>query len=159
MGSREACVDPIEGMALRYLARRDRTEAQVRALLRQKGVSVSDGDRVIGHLRDQGYVDDLAYALRQVEGWLCRRPMGRARIERELLRRGIDQSTARQAVDRLVGDQGELELACRLLGRRSGRRKQPSPAEKVRLLRYYGFAEDTIEKITGKDTAAVEWLD
>ena len=31
--------------------------------------------------------------------------------------------------------------------------------EKVRLLRYYGFAEDTIEKITGKDAAAVEWLD
>ena len=152
-------MDPIEGMALRYLARRDRTEAQVRALLRQKGVSASDRDLVIQRLRDQGYVDDLAYALRQVEGWLCRRPMGRARIERELLRRGIDQSTARQAVDRLVGDQGELELACRLLGRRSGRRKQASPAEKARLLRYYGFAEDTIEKVTGKDAAAVEWLD
>ncbi|MEE9519598.1 MAG: regulatory protein RecX [bacterium] len=152
-------MDPIEGMALRYLARRDRTEAQVRALLRQKGVSVSDRDLVIQRLRDQGYVDDLAYALRQVEGWLCRRPMGRARIERELLRRGIDRSTAHQAVDQLVGDQGELELACRLLDRRSGRRKQASLAEKARLLRYYGFAEDTIEKITGKDVAAVEWLD
>ncbi len=77
-------MDPIEGMALRYLARRDRTEAQVRALLRQKGVSASDRDLVIQRLRDQGYVNDLAYALRQVEGWLCRRPMGRARIEREL---------------------------------------------------------------------------
>ena len=62
-------------------------------------------------------------------------------------------------MDRLVGDQGELELACRLLDRRSGRRKQASPAEKARLLRYYGFAEDTIEKVTGKDAAAVEWLD
>src|SRR5207249_12340925 len=57
-------VDPTEQAALRYLARRDRTDAQMRAYLIGLGVSSARAGRVIKRVIQQGYVGDERCGLR-----------------------------------------------------------------------------------------------
>ena len=63
-------------LAYRYLNRRDRTEAEVRAATwTARGSPPADAEQAVATLRDQGYVDDARYARllaedkRNLEGW------------------------------------------------------------------------------------------
>ncbi|MGH7166774.1 MAG: regulatory protein RecX, partial [Nitrospiraceae bacterium] len=73
--------DPTERAVLRYLARRDRTEAQVVAFLERHGTSPSRIKAWMTELRRRGYVNDKSFALRWAHARLARRPMGRERLE------------------------------------------------------------------------------
>ncbi len=106
-------------LAYRYLNRRDRTEAEVRAHLDGKGTAAADAEQAIANLRDQGYVDDARYARllaedkRNLEGW------GSDRIRRTLASRGIDRELIEDA---LAGDDqeptSEIDRAVAVLSRR-----------------------------------------
>src|SRR3954471_455803 len=112
--------------AWRFLARRDRTEAEVRARLERNDVEPALVEEVLGTLRADGYLDDAGYARRfaedrrNLDGW------GTERIERRLAELGVDRDHIRQA---LAGDDGhdELDAACELLARRF-----PEPPETPR---------------------------
>src|SRR5512147_691703 len=72
-------------LAIRYLARWDRTAAQVEQFLLRKGAAPAQIQQTIGRLSDLRYLNDGAYAERWIETRLARRPMGRERLEAELL--------------------------------------------------------------------------
>ncbi len=103
-------------VAWRQLARRDRTEAELRAHLERKGVAPALAEEVLGELREGGYVDDAGYARRfaedrrNLDGW------GAERIERRLVELGVDREEIRAAVD--AGEHDDLRAACELLARR-----------------------------------------
>lgn len=133
--------------AVRYLARFDRTAAQVERFLTSKGASAAQVKQVMTRLSAHRYLDDRAYATRWVESTLARRPMGRDRLKRELLARGLGESLADDAI--IEGLQGldEETLARRAL-RLKGRDRAPVPRQRsASLLRQRGFGEDTIERI------------
>jgi regulatory protein len=133
--------------AVRYLARFDRTAAQVERFLTSKGASAAQVKQVMTRLSAHRYLDDRAYATRWVESTLARRPMGRERLKRELLARGLGESLADDAI--IEGLQGldEETLARRAL-RLKGRDRAPVTRQRsVSLLRQRGFGEDTIERI------------
>src|SRR3972149_10872916 len=71
-------------LAVRYLARWDRTVAQVEQFLRDRGASPAQAKQTIGRLSDLRYLNDRAYAERWVESRLARRPMGRGGVQAEL---------------------------------------------------------------------------
>ena len=142
-------VDPTEQAALRYLARRDRTDAQMRAYLIRLGVSSARAGRVIKRLVEQGYLDDERYGLRWASARLARRPMGRERLEAEMIGQGLERDTIARALEQVYGGRSEPELALALLRQR---RKARNPANRLReatLLRRYGFAEESIEAVLG----------
>ena len=148
----------LEAAALRYLAGRDRTEAQLRAYLLRRGASSTALRRVIGRLQDYGYVNDQAFAQRWAESRLAQRPMGRQRLEAELLNRGVAPLLAAGVLNDCYAQVDEAELARRLLTQRTRMQQRVGPlkpaqaadrrfAQMAGLLRRYGFANDTIEAV------------
>jgi regulatory protein len=105
-------------LAYRYLNRRDRTEAEVRAHLEGKGIAAGDAEQAISVLRDQGIVDDSRYARllaedkRNLEGW------GSERIRRTLSGRGIDRELIEEALAGNEATMTEIDRAVAVLGRR-----------------------------------------
>jgi regulatory protein len=109
--------------AYRYLNRRERTEAEMRAHLSRAGIDADDVDRAIDTLVEEGYLDDARFAhllvqdKRALEGW------GSERIRQVLVARGID----RELIEEALAEQGaedEMDRALELL-----RRRFPAPAE------------------------------
>jgi regulatory protein len=132
---------------VRYLARFDRTAAQVERFLTSKGASSGQIKQVITRLSALKYLDDRAYAARWVESTLERRPMGRDRLKNELMARGLGESLADVAIVEALRGIDEEALARQAL-RHKGRYRRPVPRQrKVSFLRQRGFAEETIERI------------
>jgi regulatory protein len=113
----EARLEHARALAWGALNRRERTEAELRALLARKRVAPEDVDVVLGGLLRAGYVDDARYAerfaddRRRLDGW------GAERIEQRLRALGVDRETAAAA----AGDRdeaAELEAAVAVLRRR-----------------------------------------
>ncbi|HVW19180.1 MAG TPA: regulatory protein RecX [Solirubrobacteraceae bacterium] len=102
--------------AYRFLGRRDRTVAEVRAHLLAKGVREPAAEQAIAELAEQGYLDDARFARRFAEDRRSLDSWGSERIERRLRELGV----AREHVAAAVADgaQGELDDAVALLRRR-----------------------------------------
>lgn len=140
--------------ALRYVARWDRTVAQVEQYLRDKGASPAQAKHTVGRLSDLRYLNDLAYAERWVDGRLARQPMGRDRMKAELQAKGIADSIADRAITKglqALSEEAVARLALKV-AQRKGRRLTPLQAQQ--LLRQRGFEEETISRMiqTGSET-------
>jgi regulatory protein len=142
-------VDPTEQAALRYLARRDRTEAQMKAYLVRLGASSTSVRSMIKRLVERGYLNDERYALQWATERLARRPMGRERLEAELMGQGLDRDTTARALEQVYGGRSERELALTLLRQRREARNPANRLREATLLRRYGFAEESIEAVLG----------
>jgi len=112
----------LQQLALRYLTGRDRTEAQLTAYLLRKGASPDQLRPLLQRFQGLGYLDDARYALAWAQARLRAKPMGRARLEMELRRRGVPRVLARDTVERLYAERDEVELARLLLARRQRER-------------------------------------
>ncbi|WP_455388471.1 regulatory protein RecX [Petrachloros mirabilis] len=132
--------------AVRYLARFDRTAAQVERFLTSKGASPAQARQTIGRLLDLRYLDDRACASRWVETWLARRPMGRERLKAELLAKGVAEALADKTIGEALQAVDEEALARRAFGSWRNRR-QALPGQAAQYLRRRGFDEETIERI------------
>ena len=130
--------------AVRYLARFDRTAAQVERFLTSKGASSRQAKQVVKRLAALRYLDDRAYATRWIETTLARRPLGCEALKDELLTRGIPEALADEVIGEALQDIDEETLARRAvqIQRRKGRLNQTAS-----FLRQRGFAEETIGRI------------
>ena len=113
-------------VAYRYLNRRERTQAEVRAHLERAGVDGRSVEETIATLVSHGQLDDHRFARlfiqdkRELEGW------GTERIRRVLLARGVDPDLIDGAMTE-AGENDEMEHALDLL-----RRRFPSPPRERR---------------------------
>ncbi len=148
-----------KAIALRQLATRMRTEAQLRARLAKDALE-GEADAVIACLRGLGYLDDAAYARARARG-LVQRGAGPRLVERRLAAEGIEAAAAREAVAAAVTGEGatdrraaELQLCRALAARRSrgvaladlddrGRRRL------ARFLLGRGFAGSVVSAVLG----------
>jgi regulatory protein len=119
--------------AWRFLAHRDRTEAEVRARLACNDVEPELIDEVLDELKEGNYVDDAGYARRfaedrrNLDGW------GSERIARRLAELGVERHHVNAALQ--DADHDELAAATKLLQSRF-----PVPPETPRdLERALGF--------------------
>lgn len=139
-------VQRLEQAALRYLTRRDRTEAQVRAYLERAGAAPAVIASLLAQFRRRGYVNDTAYAGRWAEARLAQRPMGRDRLEAELMAQGFEPPTIAAALARAFERRNERDLARTLLRMRP---RIGAAVKQAALLRRYGFQEETIVQLVG----------
>ncbi|SPP66585.1 regulatory protein RecX [Nitrospira lenta] len=133
-------------LAVRYLARWDRTVAQVEQFLLSKGASATQAKQTISRLSDLRYLDDRAYAGRWIESRLTRQPMGRERLLAKLQSRGIGEAVAERAVQEALREIDEDTLARQALKGWQRKRQRVTVSQAVRLLRQWGFEEETIER-------------
>ena len=134
---------------MRALARSDRTKAQIERLLETKGASPAQVRAAARRLTVLRYLDDVAFAARWADRRLARMPMGRARLQDELLSTGCPEHIVRatlRATYRKVSEQNLAMQVVALAGRTTSTRMRERLA---RLLSQRGFDEDTIETVMG----------
>lgn len=134
-------------LAIGFLARRDRTVAQVERFLQSKGALPLQITYTIHRLSDLRYLDDQAYAQRWVERKLMVRPIGPDRIKAELQAQGIAEPVVSRVIAVVFGEVDEERLARRVLQAKQRHGSRLTPAQSVRLLRQRGFHEETIDRI------------
>jgi regulatory protein len=84
--------------ALRLLAYRPRSEAELRARLTRRGLPPVLVEEAIAGLRERGLLDDETFARYWVEARQQSSPRGQRLLRRELLAKGIAMDTAREAL-------------------------------------------------------------
>jgi regulatory protein len=116
-----------ESEALRLLARRPLSVAELRRRLASRGHDPRAVEWAVERLARAGYLDDLALAVEFILVRAARRGYGRERLLAELARRGVDPRTAAEAWTRALGEEPELDRAslrrrvCAELARAGGR--------------------------------------
>jgi regulatory protein len=113
-------------LAYRHLARRDRTEAEVRRHLAARGIEPPLAELAIAQLTAQDYLDDTRYAHRFAEDRRTLDQWGNERIEQRLLAVGVDPVTIAAVLADQTPD-AELNAAIEVL-----RRRVPSPPANAR---------------------------
>jgi len=107
--------DPL-ALALRALAHKERSVAELGEWLRERGVASEDAESVLNYLVEIDVLDDRRFAARYAEdkreiaGW------GSERIRDALVKRGISSDDAEAAV---AAEGDELERALAVLAERS----------------------------------------
>ena len=94
---------PALDVALRLLALRPRTQAELRRRLAQRGFRPQDIEATIVRLSELGLVDDAAFARFWVEQRAAFRPSGRRRLIAELRAKGV----AHEAIDEALQEQDD----------------------------------------------------
>ena len=95
--------------ALRLLAQRRLTEAQLYTKLSRKGFPDELVAEAVASCKRDGLLDDGLYAALYVEG--KRAPVGDARLVAELVKRGIDRDAARERVAASSSEEPERAAA------------------------------------------------
>ena len=93
------------GVALRLLAARPRSVAEVRQRLRRRGAVDPEAAEVIARLQEEGLLDDAAFAAYWRESRETFRPRGRRLLQAELRQKGVEAEVARAALTDLDEDE------------------------------------------------------
>jgi regulatory protein len=145
----KAALSPDEWLqlAVRALARSDRTTAQIERLLAAKGASLSQMRAAVRRLTSLRYLDDVAFAARWADRRLARMPMGRARLQEELLATGCPEPLVHATLRATYRKISERELAMQLVTMAGRTTSAQTLGRLARLLCQRGFDEDTIETV------------
>lgn len=97
--------------ALRLLAVRERSEAELVKRLLDDGYAEPVARDTVASLAGTGLVDDARFAESLARSLVCYRKFGRTRALREMTRRGLSDDDAREALDEIAPVEGETERA------------------------------------------------
>ena len=131
--------------ALRLVARRDRSAAEIRAELDRRGVAKRVVGEVLLRLRDLGYINDRKFAAERMQQ-LLERGFGAERIRIDLERCGIDGKTIDGAIPDL---REERRRARALVGERFGGLERANARRRLQVIRWLagrGFREEILEE-------------
>jgi len=145
----------IRGQAIRLLAARPRSTADLRARLLRSGASEDQVGAVLTDLAAAGYLDDLAFARDWIVSRMATRPYGLRRLRWELRQKGVPMPLVEQAIQQAFGEEeparAEERHACVLAFRRLGAYDRLAPDVRARRLAGFlerrGFAEATIARV------------
>jgi regulatory protein len=141
--------------AAKLLAARQRSVAELRErLLTGRGATQTNVEEVIARLREYGYLDDAKFAQSYASLRLRERPIGRRRLERDLLIKKVDKQTAGTALDEIFAATPEEELIDRAIAKRVRLRGKPKSREDAKKLFDHlvrqGFAFELVsDKVRG----------
>jgi len=124
-----------ESVALRALARHDRSRASLDARLAGAGVAAAERQHVLGRAERSGLVDDARFAATRAHQ-LAERGFGDLLVLADLERQGVDEYVARDAV---VALDPEADRAARIIARRG------ATPQTLRYLASRGFGEEALE--------------
>ena len=138
--------------ALRLLAVRPRSTAELARRLRAKGYAESETAPVLERLAELGMIDDAAFAGMLARDRVRLRPQGGRRMLGELRAKGVDEDTARAAVAGALESEStdERELARRAAEKWRPRSGEEPVAARRRLTGYLmrrGFEGELVREV------------
>jgi regulatory protein len=125
--------------AVAMLARRPRSERDVRRRLTQRRCPPEVADETIGRLREMGALDDAAFAAAWAESRDRSSPRGRRLVERELRAFGVDGDAASTATASLDDEDAAYRLASKKARTLAGADRAAFASRLGGLLRRRGF--------------------
>jgi len=137
--------------AIRLIQYRDRSVEEVRRRLAGEDFPPDVIDEVMEFLARTELVDDKKFSRDWVEARTAAKPMGKARLARELFARGIDREVVEEATG-AIDDGTEYELAMALARKKSAAADLSDRANRDRLASFLarrGFDWDTIRRVLG----------
>lgn len=121
--------------AIKLLSAKSRSIAELRErLLEGKRTTEVAVEEVIARLREYGYLDDERFAFGYASLKVRQRPIGRARLERDLMFKKVTREVAGEALDLLFAETSEADLIDRAIEKRlrlRGRPKDRTEAKKL----------------------------
>jgi regulatory protein len=123
--------------ALRRLARRDQSEAELRRALSERGHASAEIEDALARLRSRGYVDDDAYAERFARSRLAHQGQGRKRIRQGLRQRGLAREQVEAGLEAALREVSEDEVLDKVARRYWRQHTRVEPVR--RLPRLWGF--------------------
>jgi len=120
--------------ALRRLARRDHSEAELRRALARDGFSAETVDETLERLRTERYLDDRGFAERFARSRMAHQGLGRNRVRQALRQRGVSRAIIEAGVAAGLQEVSEAE-AIEALARRYWRQHgRDEPLQRIRKL-------------------------
>lgn len=129
----------------RLLASTDKTRAQLHDALTRRGYASGEIDDALRRAAALGYLDDLRVARRRARSELRAGWAGEALLSR-LLQAGLDEPTARAAVQAEIAESGWTALAA---AQALSSAKKLTGVKGARFLASRGFEEDLVERVIG----------
>ncbi len=132
--------DRAEAVAIRAVARRERSRSELEARLERAGVREHDRRETLDRAARTGLVDDARFAQMRAEA-LAERGAGDALILDDLARHGVDDVTAQSAVSGLPAESARAARIVTARGR---------TAKTLRYLAARGFGEESIDALVAE---------
>jgi regulatory protein len=146
---KEAPPDPLTA-ALRMLARRPYSVAEMRRALEKKYAHSNEVCKAIARLRELHYLDDKKFAEHFASSLVRNRAYGRHRIRRELKAKLVDYHQIEPALEQAFAETGEQELLEQTLTKKVRTLRLPLTSAKLaslcQSLMRRGFRADDIMK-------------
>ena len=153
-------------LALRSLAGRAYSNAELRTKLQARALNIADVDTALLRLKEYGYVDDRRFAERFAANRLEEEGLGKRRVSNDLRRRRVAPALAASTVEKVYKDVDETALIedyIRRKYRRAPRQAlfhtQKDLASAYRRLVRAGFASAGILKVLKRFAANPDLLD
>ena len=153
-GDKEAPPDPLTA-ALRMLARRPYSVAEMRRALAKKYPDSSQVSKAIARLRELHYLDDKKFAEHYASSLVRNRAYGRYRVRRELKAKLVDYHQIEPALQQAFGETSEQELLEQTLAKKLRTLRLPLTPAKLgslcqSLLRRGFRGEDIIKAVRAR---------
>lgn len=121
--------------AVKLLSAKSRSIAELRErLLEDKHNNEAAVEEVIGRLREYGYLDDERFAFGYASLKVRQRPVGRARLARDLKFKQVGQEVADEALNLVYAETSEAELIDRAIEKRLRLRGGPTDRAEAKKL-------------------------
>ena len=134
--------------AVRLLARRDHSEHELRAKLKQRGFSMTEIDAALERVKNEGYLDDERIKVRMIEKLVREQRSGLHVIIGKLRLMGLTVST--ETVREYLSVEAEWGLAQSLLEKQKVDFDQENYPRLVRILNNRGFSRPILSRLAEK---------
>lgn len=120
--------------AVKLLAAKPRSIAELRERLAERCSSKTVVETVISRLREYGYLDDERYALTYAASKVRQQAVGRRRLELSLTRKKVDRAVAEEALNQVFAETPEEVLIDRAIEKRVRLRGRPKTRAEAKSL-------------------------
>lgn len=144
-----AVLDKAMMRSLDYLARRPRSEWEVRDYLRRKEYDSPTADIILNKLSDYGYIDDVKFAKAWINSRRLLKPTSLRRLKLELMQKHVGKEAVEEA---LLDDEGDDHDALKeLIAKKSQQSRYQDPQKLIAYLSRQGFNYSDIKSALNPD--------
>ncbi len=143
--------DKVFGLALRYVAIRQRSEWEIRSYLDRKKVSPALAAIILNKLSELRFVDDLKFAEAWVNNRRLLRPTSKRKLQQELRAKRVSSEVVEQV---LAEDEAEESDVLRELIAKK-RARYPDQLKFMQYLARQGFGYEDIKRALAEDNGQV----
>jgi regulatory protein len=136
--------EQIYQQALRLISRRPRSEKELRDRFKRKHAQSEIQDAAIARLREQGFVDDYAFAESWVENRLNFRPRSAWAIKQELRHKGVPNDAIQAALEDFNDEEAAYQAASKAARKMAGLSKDRFNQRLAAYLSRRGFQYSTV---------------